>query len=359
MKANCTGFWIIFVTDMLYRLILKCRHRAFDSKRRKSAEAESKTICVGNISVGGTGKTPHTEMLLRVLNGICPEKRLAVLSRGYKRKSKGYLEISAGTSAALSGDEPLQIKKNCPFASVAVDRNRVEGCHKLFESVKPDVIILDDAFQYRKLKAGLNIVLTDWNRPVHKDRLLPFGRLRDLPERLSAADIIIVSKCPYELEQEEKDAFIAEMKPLLAGKDIPVYFTRMEYLPFEPVFPEGNIRYMYSEQTIFFSGIANDLPARQHLSSDHRIVENFRFADHHDYSSADIRKICAAMKRHPYAGVVTTQKDAQRILSVKKVPDELKTRLFTQPIRAEFCTDAEKEAFVAFLHNFCIFADRT
>ena len=192
-----------------YYAILKLRNSLYDKGIRKIHRAEVPTICVGNIAAGGTGKTPHTEMILRELlsSSKWRGKSIAVLSRGYRRESKGFQQVKENGSATMFGDEPMQIKKNFPEVTVAVDKNRIEGCRFLthpeelkssrsgrrcWEKDMPaaDIIVLDDAFQYRKLRADLNIVLVDYNHPLHKDHLIPLGRLRDLPERIEDADII-------------------------------------------------------------------------------------------------------------------------------------------------------------------------
>ena len=206
-----------------YWLTLKVRHFLFDNGIRKVYTPEVPSICIGNITVGGTGKTPHTEMLVRTLleDEQWQGKNIAVLSRGYKRKSKGFQQVVADGRAIDFGDEPLQIKKKFPVVTVAVDSSRKEGCMFLTdpESVKTskkgrrcihkdfpkaDLILLDDAYQHRKVKAGVSIVLVDYSRPIFKDHLMPLGKLRDLRERIAAADIIIVSKCPKYIDGWEK-----------------------------------------------------------------------------------------------------------------------------------------------------------
>ena len=183
-------------------------------------------ISIGNVTAGGTGKTPHVEMILRMLleSDEWGARNIAVLSRGYKRSSRGFQQVDWEGKASMYGDEPLQIKKKFPVVTVAVDRNRIEGCRFLThpeelstsrrarrcahkELPAADIILLDDAYQYRKLKADRNIVLVDYHRPVYDDKLLPLGRLRDLPERVGDADVIIVTKCPCELDNWEKTAF--------------------------------------------------------------------------------------------------------------------------------------------------------
>ena len=202
-----------------YYISLSARHWMYDHGWKKSAPADVPTICVGNVTVGGTGKTPHAEMILRTLlqSDRWAYSNIAVLSRGYKRKSKGFQKVDREGSAELFGDEPLQIAKKFPVVTVADDADRIEGCRFLThpeelqtskkarrckdrDIPKADIILLDDAFQYRKLRATVNVVLVDYNRPVHKDALLPLGRLRDIPSRLKAADILIVTKCPAYLD---------------------------------------------------------------------------------------------------------------------------------------------------------------
>ena len=360
-----------------YYLTLKVRHALYDKGIRKSCVPDVPTVCVGNITAGGTGKTPHTEMILKALlrSDDWGMREIAVLSRGYRRSGKGFQQVDRKGPADFYGDEPLQIKRKFPGVNVAVDRNRVEGCRFLTdpqalrtskkakrclnrELAHPaDVIVLDDAFQYRALKADFNIVLIDWNRPIYKDRLLPFGRLRDLPERLWAADAVIVTKCPAYLEDWER---IEWLKPLginnfdtdtcegetRGGKKMSVFFTSINYRPLIPVYPDsGNTRYIYSKMAVLFTGIAKDTPLRRYLSDRYRIVRHFSFPDHHRFTSGDIRSIAAAAKADPTAVVVTTEKDAQRVADCKKIPETLKERMFQVPIEVAFLSENEKETF--------------
>ena len=327
-----------------YFLTLKVRDNLYKNGTLKSACPVTPTVCIGNITVGGTGKTPHTEMVLEMLRES-GYGRVAMLSRGYGRRGKGFRIVEADDSAMLCGDEPLQVKKNVPQALVAVCRDRLEGCARLRDEA--DVIVLDDAFQYRKLRAKVNIVMVDWHRPVTEDRLLPIGRLRDLPERLHDADAVIVSKCPAGLEDEEREAFIRRLG-LEAWKDN-VFFTTIGYRSPEPVFAEGDRHFLYSDRAILVSGIANDTPLRQYLSDSYRLVEQFHFPDHHRFTQRDIERVGEAARRHGTATIITTQKDAQRMADIQKVPDILKSRTFYAPITAEFFTPQERESFRNFL----------
>lgn len=364
-----------------YWLSLKIRHFLYDSGLKKVSSADVPTICIGNVTVGGTGKTPHTEMLIRTLlnDEDWGRKNLAVLSRGYKRNTKGFQQVTADGSALAYGDEPLQIKKKFPEITVAVDKSRIEGCdflvhpEKLQTSKKArkcidknlqaaDLIILDDAYQHRALKPTVSIVLVDYSRPVYNDHLLPFGRLRDLPERIGAADIIIVSKCPNELNAWEKCSWAENLgiRNFDAascsgirrnGRRQHIFFSTICYDGAEAVFPEGDPRYIYTKRLILFSGIANDAPLLSYLSSDYKIVRHFRFPDHHKFSRSDINTIASAAREFPTSVIMTTEKDCQRVRDCHKIKEELKQRMFYSPIKTAFLTENEKETFIKVLKD--------
>ena len=326
------------------------------------------TICVGNITVGGTGKTPHTEMILRTLmqDADWGAKNIAVLSRGYKRKTRGFQQVMADGTAREYGDEPLQIKRKFPFITVAVDKSRKEGCsflsnpslmetskkarrcmHKEFP--KADLIILDDAFQHRALKPTVSVVLVDYNRPIFRDSLMPLGKLRDLPQRIKAADIVIVSKCPTYLDAWERSKWT---EALGITENQHIFFTSIGYDQSQAIFAEGDPRYLYTQRLILFSGIANDKPLRNYLSDNYKIVRHFDFPDHHKFSKADISTIHRAAQTFPTSVVMTTEKDCQRIRDCKSVPDNLKQRMFYAPIKVNFFSEQEQEEFATVLNSF-------
>jgi len=320
---------------LIQRLILSRAAKAW----RNAPGAAVPTVCVGNITVGGTGKTPHTELILRMLleSNRWGNAGLAVLSRGYKRKSKGFQIVSPDSTASFGGDEPLQIARKFPTVTVAVDKNRVEGCEKLAS----DLIVLDDAFQYKRLHATLNIVLVNYRRPIFEDRLLPFGRLRDLPSRIKEADAVIVTKCPSVLEDGEREAWRERLR---LPENMPLWFTTVEYCEPVAVFPDqADTRYNYSKTAVLFSGIADDTPLRAHISDTYKIVEVLKFPDHHAFSKGDIGQIAAAVRKHPTAALLTTEKDAVRVLDLD-VPQEIRERLFAVPVRATFLDPADQQA---------------
>lgn len=358
-----------------YWLTLKCRHAFYNIGLFKSHKADVPTICVGNITVGGTGKTPHTEMIIRMLleSEEWKGKNIAVLSRGYKRKSKGFQQVVAEGSAKDFGDEPLQIKRKFPQVTVAVDKSRKRGCmflsdpellqtskkgrkcmHK--EMPKADIIVLDDAFQHRALKPSLSIVLVDYSRPTFKDHLLPIGRLRDLPERIGAADIVIVTKCPTYIDDQQREKWarnlgMKEYDPSKCegtrkkGKKQCILFTSIAYDTAQPIFPEGDPRYLYAKRLILFSGIANDTPFRNYLCGNYRIVKHFNYPDHHKFTRADMREIRNAADNYPTSVIMTTEKDSQRVRDCMFIPGGLKQRMFHAPIKVDFLTDEDRNIF--------------
>ncbi|MBQ4389128.1 MAG: tetraacyldisaccharide 4'-kinase [Bacteroidales bacterium] len=333
---------------MIYRIILSLRHLFYDKGWKKSRKAAVPTICVGNVTVGGTGKTPHTELILRLLmnSDKWAYSNIAMLSRGYKRRTKGFQPVPAGGSARLYGDEPAQIASKLRAVTVAVDSNRIRGCEKLVEDNNAQLIVLDDAFQYRKLIPTLSIVLVDYNRPVHKDHLLPWGRLRDLPSRIRKADAVIVTKCPAYMDEADKEQWRRQLR---LREEQPLFFTTVNYTAPEPVFPEADARYIYSQRLVLVTGIANNAPLRSHLSDSYKIERRIEYRDHHRFTGSDMRKMASAVKALPTACIMTTEKDAQRMRDVRKVPDNVKQRLFYVPIQAAFLSPEEEAAFTEFM----------
>ena len=325
---------------MMYGIWLRLMHLAYDKGWKKSTKADKPTISVGNLTVGGTGKTPHVEMILKYLSvsDRWSYKAIAVLSRGYKRKSKGFQIVQAHSPASFAGDEPLQIARKFPAVTVAVDKDRLEAAGK----VDADIIVLDDAFQYRPLIPSLSIVLVDFHRPVFADRLLPWGRLRDLPSRIQAADIVIVTKCPASLDEGVREEFRRKLGLRAEQK---LFFTTVRYSAPQPVFPEADPRFTYAPRVILVTGIANPAPLRSYLSDTYKIERSISFPDHHAFSKGDIRRICASVEESPTSCVMTTEKDAQRLRDSSVVPPALKQRLFYMPIEAAFLLEEEARAF--------------
>ena len=320
-------------------LILKFRHYLYDKGIKKSYKFTTPTICVGNITVGGTGKTPHIELLINILK---KDHKIAVVSRGYKRKSKGYREVQADDNYLQVGDEPLQIKRKFPDVIVVVDKDRkraIETLEAMPYQQKPTLILLDDAFQHRRIVPTLSILLINSLRPIHKDRLLPFGKLRDLPSRSKTADIVILTK----LDSPNEEDLSKWETALRLPKAQTLLFSKTKYMDILPIFPEENdSRYIYSQKAILFSGIASSTPFERYVSSRYKIDNSIDYPDHHDFSRRDIKKLeKIAEKKSPLSIILTTEKDAQRLKNLSFISDKLKRRMFYVPIEAEMIPNAD------------------
>lgn len=326
-----------------YALGLWARNKAYDKGWLKSVKFDHVSIIsIGNIAVGGTGKTPHVEMFIRHL--LENAYRVAVISRGYGRKNPGTSRfVETNSRVEDVGDEPLQIKRKFPQIKVIVDKDRVRAVNMLlslpFGDV-PEVILLDDGMQYRRLATTRQITLINYNRPIFKDCLMPLGRLRDLPSQLKRADTVIITKCPPYMTSEEKE----ELKSLnRIAPEQKVYFTTVQYFDPVAVFEQGNNRYMYSHEAILFTGIANSDQLRHHVSA--RYPRNFHieFGDHHVFTDKDIKQIEKFADKHPQAIVLTTEKDSQRIRRNPLVSERLRERMFYIPIEVELVEDENPE----------------
>ncbi len=312
-----------------YYLTLKMRHYMFDRGIFKSYKFETPIISIGNISVGGTGKTPHTEFIAKEL---MQDRTVAVLSRGYGRRSRGFQFVKSDGSAKEYGDEPLQMKRKFPGVTVAVDGDRVRGIKKLMnlpQGERPDVIILDDAFQHRRVVPGLSILLIDFSRPPGSDNLLPFGGLRDLPEQMKRADAVIVTKSPNGISDEER-FYWKNLLSLLPGQKL--FFSALEYCEPLPIFEDADKRYIYSNFVILITGIANPRPLEYHLLNRYKIVKRLHYRDHHNFGKYDALTINRVAKKHPKAVIFTTEKDSQRLMHLERLSTDVKKRIFVLPI---------------------------
>jgi tetraacyldisaccharide 4'-kinase len=329
-----------------YWLALRVRNALYDSGRLTSMRHDVPVISVGNVTAGGTGKTPMVELLMRLLQDRC---RVAVLSRGYKRRGKGFHLVEVDDTAAFVGDEPLQVKRKFPDVLVAVDKDRNHGVKQLMalpEAQRPEMILLDDGFQYRRLHPSLNLLLVDYNHPIFRDNLLPLGHLRDLPEQVRRADAVVFTKSPLVLDAEER----TQMRELTQlGPDVPVFFATVRYCPPQPVFPEGDSHYIYSKEVFLFSGVADDTPMRVYLTDHYASIDHKRYGDHHRFSRCDQRVLCRYARRHPLALLLTTEKDAMRLLHCRHLDASVRSRLFYLPIETTFLTPEESADFENFI----------
>ena len=293
---------LLFPFSLIYSFVVYLRNLFYNKGIFKSTEYKLPLICVGNLSVGGTGKTPMTEFLIALLKNTY---KVAVLSRGYKRKSEGFILSNKNTKVEDIGDEPFQYHAKFNNIHIAVDADRRNGISQLQELVNPDLILLDDAFQHRKVKAGFNILLTAYNDLYVNDFMLPAGNLRDNRREAKRADIIVVTKCPVSISKDEKNALIKKLTPKAYQK---VFFTTIKYNDVvKSTEAEININSLQSEKFTLVTGIANPKPLVDHLSNEGFSFEHLNFPDHHNFSDSEIKKL----KKHPL--IVTTEKDYVRL----------------------------------------------
>jgi tetraacyldisaccharide 4'-kinase len=343
------------------------RNRLYDAGVKKSVKFDIPIVCVGNITVGGTGKTPMCELLVEHFSR---DYRVALLSRGYGRRTKGYLEVETNMSYRNTGDEPKQIKMKYPDTVVVVCKNRIEGVERIRrEHPEVGLILLDDGFQYRRLCPKLNMVMVDYTRPIDKDSLLPAGNLRDQRRQMKRAHYVVVTKCP------------ARMTPL----DRRIMRNRLELLPFQnlsytrtvagapyPAFAAktgdesdgvngegmggGNGEGMGGARTVSeyaitaggsvvaMAAIGNPTPFVEGLKARYDVVGELLFRDHHPYTVRDLKKMEAVLDGAPAGTViVTTEKDAVKLGRGTKIPKSLRERIFVLPVRMGFLEETRED----------------
>lgn len=320
---------LLLPLNVIYSTAIGIRNFLFNIGILKSQRFSVPIICVGNITVGGTGKTPHTELIISELK---KKFRVACLSRGYKRKTSGFILANEHSTAKEIGDEPMQIKNKFPDIIIACDGNRVRGIEKLLALPEPpQVIILDDAFQHRYVQPDKNIVLIDYNRPVHLDMLLPAGRLRENTSALKRADYIIVTKCPKDIQPIERRILLNHLKIKPYQQ---LFFTSMDYDRIHKLSSKAKEAHLNKESVILcVTGIARPEPYVEYLKAFTPNITEQHYPDHHDFSTKDIQQIeksFEALKgKEKY--IFTTEKDAMRLKSCD-LPKELKRHIYYIPI---------------------------
>lgn len=330
----------------LYGLGVGIRNVMFDCKMLPSVKFDVPVICVGNITVGGTGKTPHTEYLMRLLS---TDHQVAVLSRGYKRKSKGYVLADADTPMEMVGDEPYQIKHKFPDAHVAVDRDRCNGIRNLLgSSVQPpvDVVILDDAYQHRYVTPGLNLLLMDYHRLVCFDKLLPAGRLREHQVNMRRADVVIVTKCPKTIKPMEIRGIERSLGLYTWQK---LFFTYFRYGKLYPLFdkskPELELRDLKDgeKSVMLLTGIASPQQMEYDLEKYTDFVP-LHFSDHHDFDYKDLCDIERTFDSLPHGRkiIVTTEKDSVRLMNCR-LREDVADSIYVLPVEVAFMNGKKEE----------------
>lgn len=323
--------FVLFPLSILYGIILWIRNKLYDRNILKSVSFNFPIICVGNLSVGGTGKTPMVEYLIRLLKD---DYKVATMSRGYKRKTKGFAIANENTTAIDIGDEPMQFYKKFTNITVSVAEERLVSIPQLLHD-KPDtnIIILDDAFQHRQVKAGLNILLTEYRDLFTRDFILPAGNLRDVKSSYKRAEIIIVTKCKSHLTEEEKEKIIKEINPL---PDQKIFFTKIEYGSPYHLFNKEEKFLTPDTKILLICGIANPKPIKEVLNTYSATYDMMRYNDHHIFNTDDLKDIKEEFDKIEAENkiILTTEKDGVRL---NKFENDLKDLpIYVFPIRHKF-----------------------
>lgn len=338
---------LLWPFSLLFRMVTGIRNFLYDKGIIPSEEFGIPVICIGNITVGGTGKTPHAEYIISLLGR---EFRTALLSRGYMRKTSGFRYVTPSSGAADSGDEALQISRKFPGTIVAVNSDRINGIKTILRDYPDtDVIILDDGFQHRRLRPGLSILLTDYSRLMTRDSLLPYGRLREQASQRKRAGTIIVTKTPADISESERIAISNELR---TAKDQKIFFSTISYGTLQPVFEEyAHPMDLPAEKerneraAVVLTGIASPGPLINYLGKYFAEIRHLRFPDHHSFTRRDLEKISKAFESVSLSSkiIITTEKDAVRLREISYIDDSLKKTLYFIPAGVSFLNDNKCE----------------
>lgn len=300
--------WLLFPFTILYTCIIWLRNKLYDLAIFKSKEFPVASIVIGNLAIGGAGKSPLTQKLI----GYFKDRyQVATLSRGYGRKTKGFRLVQTTDTTELVGDEPLQFKKNYPEIAVAVDENRAEGIEILQQD--HNLILLDDAYQHRKIKAKCNILVFDYQSIINPIVLLPTGNFRDTFNQTKRADCFLISKCPDLIPEDKKQLIL---KKLRKYNQAPVYYSKITYLDLINLRThQKDNPQLETTDVLLLTGIANPSPLIKYVQNKFNKLEHIRFPDHHDFKLSDYKKIKEQYNNIPSENkiILTTEKDAQRI----------------------------------------------
>jgi tetraacyldisaccharide 4'-kinase len=347
MSENKIARIILFPISLLYGGIIALRNVLYEQGILKSVQFNIPVISLGNLTVGGTGKTPHTAYLLRLLSSYV---KVATMSRGYGRKSRGFRLVETQNTAQEAGDEPLLLKYKFPNLTISVSEDRATGIPKLMGQV-PDIqtVILDDAFQHRSVEPYINILLTCYDSPFSKDWMIPTGTLREWPSAHKRADVMIVTKCPNEVSEAEK----ADMIVTVEAGDRPIFFTKYRYAQAYFLF-NNRYRLNLNQETkiILLSAIAGTAYLLDYLTEQVQDVFSMAYQDHHDFTDRDVGQL-ELMYRElegDRKAIICTEKDAVRLIKHKDYLIEKKLPIFVLPIDVEFLF-GEEEKFQTYITN--------
>lgn len=342
-KNKILSLLLLYPISKIYGMVMAVRNMMFDRGLLKQESFDIPVIVVGNIAMGGAGKTPHTEY---IVNALCRHFKIGVLCRGYRRKTRGFVLATTNSHVGDIGDEPYQIyhKFRREGVAVAVCEKRVNGIREMRRLIPDlDLIVLDDAFQHRYVKPSVSVVLMEYNRPAYNDHLLPYGRLREPVSAFNRADVVIVTKCPELMKPMETRVFKTNLNLFPYQK---LLFSSYVYLPIEPVFPEnvrpGDMmqlnRLTPDDAVLAVTGVANPRPFVRQLRKYDAMVKVRRFVDHHNFTHSDMANIL-----HKFTSmsgdrkiVVTTEKDAVRLKNNPYFPPELRAVTYYMPIKVSF-----------------------
>lgn len=338
---------LLYPFSLIYGLITAVRNFLYDTGLLSSTAFSVPVICVGNITVGGTGKTPHTEYLLSLLG---KEFKVAVLSRGYKRKTSDFKIASETSDVAEIGDEPLQIARKFPGVLVAVDRNRVNGVRSILElSPETDVIILDDGYQHRRITPGFSILLSDFERPFMRDYMLPYGNLREYQTNIRRAEVILVTKCPKNLNAIQRRLIVKEVGKAAYQN---LYFTSFSYKAPVAVFGSQSREAYHLDLArcsgsgiVLITGIANPKPLKEYLLKFFSEITELIYPDHYSFMGKDIIDISRAFNnlRSSTKYLITTEKDAVRLRELTDIEESVKSALYYIPVGIHFLNEDKDE----------------
>lgn len=318
---------LLFPFALIYGAIIWLRNWLYKSNFIGSTDFEIPVISIGNLSVGGTGKTPFVEMLIELL---CADYKVGILSRGYKRKTSGYISVQSHHTSEEVGDEPLMMKLKYPMTNVSVGEERVIAIPKMLHEF-PDtkVILLDDAFQHQSVRPDINILLTTFDKPFWNDSILPLGTLREFASGKNRANIIVVTKCPEDLSEQKQSEIIQKINPTENQK---VFFATIKYgVPYNLLNGNDRLFFEKNKPELLLTGIANGEPLKKYLSEKAKEIVHFNFSDHHFFDQHELENI---KKNYPdFKRWITTEKDGVRLAAHAKWLAENGISLYCIPMK--------------------------
>jgi len=322
---------------LVYGLIVRLRNYGYKKNILKSVAFDLPVICVGNLSVGGTGKTPMVEYLVRLLKD---QYQVGILSRGYRRRSKGFVLADENSTAHTLGDEPMQFHWKYPSVALAVEADRVMAIPELLRArPETEVVLLDDAFQHRRIRPSLHILLTTYDRLYCNDYYLPCGDLRDWKGAAKRAELLVVTKCPSDLSLNEQQQIKSKLK---LNTHQSLFFSKIQYLPCYDIFTKEEKDPTTVKNALLISGIANNQKVLEYLNDFDFVLTKMPFADHHYFTQREIEKIIRIYEEMPAPKtIITTEKDAVRLVLFQEVLQKREIEIWALPIEMVFLKDGE------------------